>query len=43
MRDSQRNLSPRWPPENRPTELDQDKRIYNPPTAASANIFRNLA
>ena len=32
-----------WPLQNRPTELDQDKSIYNPPTAISANIFRNPA
>jgi hypothetical protein len=32
-----------WPLQNRPTELDQDKNIYNPLTAVSANIFRNLA
>src|SRR5277367_2979659 len=28
-----------WPLQNRPTELDQDKSIYNPPMAVSANIF----
>jgi hypothetical protein len=28
-----------WPRQNRPTELDQDKSIYNPPMAVSANIF----
>jgi hypothetical protein len=32
-----------WPLQNRPTELDQDKNIYNPLTAVSANSFRNLA
>jgi hypothetical protein len=32
-----------WPLQNRPTELHQDKSIYNPPTAVSANIFRNAA
>ena len=32
-----------WPLQNRPTELNQDKSIYNPPTAISANIFRNPA
>jgi hypothetical protein len=30
-----------WPLQNRPTELNQDKSIYNPRTAFSANIFRN--
>jgi len=30
-----------WPLQNRPTELDQDKSIYNPPMAVSANLFRN--
>src|SRR5580704_14331754 len=28
-----------WPLQNRPTELDQDKSIYNLPMAVSANIF----
>jgi len=32
-----------WPLQNRPTELDQDKNIYNPLTAVSANMFCNLA
>jgi hypothetical protein len=32
-----------WPLQNRPTEPHQDKSIYNPPTAVSANIFRNPA
>jgi len=32
-----------WTPENRPTELDQDKSIYNPPMDVSANIFHNRA
>jgi aromatic-L-amino-acid/L-tryptophan decarboxylase len=32
-----------WPLQNRPTELHQDKSIYNPPTAIPANIFRNPA
>jgi hypothetical protein len=32
-----------WPFQNRPTELHQDKSIYNLPTAISANSFRNPA
>ena len=28
-----------WPLQNRPTELSQDKSIYNPPMAVSANII----
>src|ERR1035437_6835061 len=32
-----------WPLQNRPTKLSQDKSIYNPPMAISANIFCNPA
>jgi hypothetical protein len=32
-----------WPAENRPTELDQDKSIYNPRAVVSASIFHNPA
>ena len=32
-----------WPLQNRPTKLSQDKSIYNPPMAVSANIFHNPA
>jgi hypothetical protein len=32
-----------WPLQNRPTELNQNKSIYNPATAVSASIFRNPA
>jgi hypothetical protein len=28
-----------WPLQNRPTELSQNKSIYNPAMAVSANIF----
>ena len=30
-----------WPRQNRPTEPNQDKSIYNPRMGGSANIFRN--
>jgi hypothetical protein len=28
-----------WPLQNRPTKLSQNKSIYNPPMAVSANLF----